>query len=511
MDGRQLLTSLATAALGATLLVSGPAASRADDAKDPNAIVIAFAGEPDSLDPCDVRSNANGRVFKGNVVETLARLNGQTGEVEPLLATSWEPQGDNAWIFHLRPDVTFHDGAVFDANAAAFAIDRTLNKGLPCKDASRFPIKTSVKVIDNMTIELDTATPDPILPKRMANLHIASPNTPITGRTDRPIGTGPYEFVDRQIGQYINLKRFDKYWGSQPQVTSVRYVWRPEDAVRAGMVTAGEADMAVPISQENVTNDDRTRPYSEQNIFFIRVKQDKAPMNDVRVRQAIAYSIDSDTIASSLMGSAGAPVHQMITNWVDGFIPDYKGLSYDPEKAKALLAAAKADGVPVDAPIALIANAGQFPGSDEVTQAITANIQAVGLKVNLQTLEHAAWLQRLQKPFPADAGPEMQFVAHDNIGGDASFSFPVYVMSTGGQSTGTDTTIDQLVTDGMAVAGEKRTALFQEAAKRAYETDAFIIPTVEIKSVLLLGKDIEYQPDSLTGVQVRLADIKVLR
>lgn len=511
MHGRQRLTSVIAASLGMAMLFAWQTGSRADDAKDPNAVVIAFSSEPDSLDPCDARSNANGRVFKGNVVETLTQLNGQTGAVEPLLATSWEPKGDTAWIFHLRPSVVFHDGAPFDANAASFAINRTLNSAVPCKDKSRFPIKTSVKVIDNMTIELDTETPDPILPKRMANLHIASPNTPADARADRPIGTGPYEFVDRKIGQYIDLKRFDKYWGDKPQITAAHYIWRAEDAVRAGTVTTGEADLAIPIAQENATGDDRTQPYSEQNIFFVRVKQDKAPLNDVRVRQAIAYSIDRDTIATSLMGQAGAPVYQMITSWVDGFIPDYKAMAYDPAKAKELLAAAKADSVPVDTPITLIANADQFPGSDEVTQAIADSMRAVGLNINLQTLEHAAWLQRLQKPFPEAAGPEMQFVAHDNVGGDASFTFPVYVNSTGGQSTGTDTAIDDLVTQAMALSGDKRTELFQEAGKRAYETDAFIIPAVEIKSILLLGKDVDYKPDSLTGVQVRLADIKVHR
>lgn len=500
-------TSRGIAALAVVPLVllaacSGPGSSGGD--RD---LTIAIAVDPVSLDPCDTQDATNAVVLRTNVTESLTRIDPETGEVVPFLAESWEQQDPATWRFALRQGVHFHDGTPFDAAAAATSINRVVEPELNCQNLDQFPYPITATAVDATTLEVVSETPDPILPMRISYADIGAPSTPAAEKTSQPIGTGPFRFAERVQGQSVTLTRNDEYWGGPAQATSVRYVYREEPSIRAGMARTGEADIAVPVSSQDATDDDRTREYNDNRVFFLRTSTEKAPFTDPRVRLAAQQAIDKETIVGSLMERTGTPTDQIVAATVNGHIDGFTGVPYDPEAAKQLLRAAEADGVDVRAPVDLVTRPDLFPGSDEVIQAIHQNLQSVGFTVDILSLDTDAWLQLLRSPFPPDQKATIVAISHDNVSGDASFSFPKYMASDGSNSTIRSPQIDALLAEAEGAASDERAALYQEAAALEYADVNAFLPIALQSKLLMLGPGIEYQPNSLTGVELTVADV----
>lgn len=470
-------------------------------------LTVVVAVEPVSLDPCDTQDAANAVVLRSNVTESLTRIEPDTGEVVPLLAESWIQKDPNTWTFTLRQGVTFQDGTPFDAEAAAASINRVVDSELNCQNLDQFPYPLTATAVDATRLDITSETPDSILPLRISYADIGAPSTPAGNKTTEPIGTGPFAFSGRVQGESVTLTRYDGYWGEAPEATGVTYLYRAEPSVRAGMARTGEASIAVPISVQDATDDDRTREYSDNRVFFLRTPTEKAPFTDIRVRQAAAHAVDKDTIAATLMERSGEPTDQIVASTVNGFVEGYDGPGYDPDRARQLLAEARADGVDVDAAFDLVTRPDLFPGSDEVIQYVHQNLRDVGFNVDILSLDTDAWLQLLRSPFPADQKPNIIAISHDNVTGDASFSFPKYMASDGSNSTIRSPEVDNLLQDAELAVGEDRARLYQEAASYQYDQIAGFLPIALQSKLLMLGPGIEYQPNGLTGVELRVSDI----
>ncbi|MFD1715236.1 ABC transporter substrate-binding protein [Amnibacterium flavum] len=501
----------ALAVTSATALLAGCAGGDASgsEAQD-RSLRIVLATEPVSLDPCDTQDAANAQILRANVLESLTRIDAQTGEVVPLLAEEWEASDDNkTWTFTLKEGVTFHDGAVFDAEAAATAVNRVLNTDIGCGNGTtdQFPYPVTTTVIDENTLQLTSEQPDGIFPLRMTYIDLASPNTPTDAKTDDPIGTGPFELGEVVSGESITLTPFADYWGEAPEATEVTYLYRTEPTVRASMITTGEADLAVPISAADATDDGLTKEYSDNRVFFLRTQTNKPPFNDPRVREAVHYAIDRETIVGALMERSGLPYDQLVAPTVNAYLEGYEGPGFDPDKATELLDEAAADGVAVDTTIELVTRPDLFPGSDEVMQSIAQNLTDVGFSVQLRSLDTDAWLQLLRKPFPPEQVPNIIAISHDNISGDASFTFPKYVASTGTNSTLENSEIDALIAEAETKSGDERAELYQEASKLLYDEEFTLVPIALQTKLLRLAPGIDYEPNGLTGVELRISDI----
>ena len=505
----------------AVMSVSGTAAcGGGNGAADGTALTIAAQAEPSNVEPCNSQ-DARAVVLRHNVVQPLTDLDPKTGDVVPELALSWERQDPTTWIFKLRPKVTFHDGAPLNAAAAVFGLNRTLNEAAlkDCTTRGKVNTKVTPSVVDDLTLKVVTEKPDPILPRELSFVDLVSPNTPTTGFTDHPIGTGPYTWGSWNRGQFLEINRWDGFWGEKPAPTKVRVVARTEASVRANMVKTGEADIAFPVAEVDATQDDRTRPFTENRVFFLRLPIQTAPFTDLRVRQAVGYAINKAQLASAILKRTGRPADQIVTESVNGFVPGYQGLPFDPAKAKDLVAAAKADGVPVDAPVDLVTEGGKFAGSDEIVQAAQQMLQAAGLNVHMRTVELGAWNTLLRKPpgsapktfgqFPPNQTPTILTVSHDNVAGDAAFTFPNYLTSKGCCTTANNPQVDQLVSQALAADGAERARLFQQAAQTEYTQEAALVPLVEQLSLMLVSDRIDYRPNGLTGAQLLLKDVSL--
>jgi len=473
-------------------------------------LTIVLATPPVSLDPCDTQDAANAQILRSNVLESLTRIDPESGDVEPLLAESWEGSDDNrTWTFTLKQGVEFHDGEPFDADAVSTSIDRVINSDIGCGNGTEdfFPYDLTIDVVDDTTVKVTSAEPDGIFPLRMTYVDLASPATPVDEKTRQPVGTGPYTLSEVVDGESITIEPFVDYWGDAPDASSVKYVYRTEATVRASMIKTGEADLAVPISAADATDDDRTREYSDNRVFFLRTQTNKAPFDDARVREAVHYAIDRGTITEALMDHSGESYDQIVAPTVNAYIDGYEGPSFDPDHAKQLLDAAEEDGTDVSATVELVTRPDLFPGSDEVMQAITQNLQDVGFTIKLRSIDTDPWLQLLRKPYPAEQTPNIIAISHDNISGDASFTYPKYVSSNGANSTLQNDEIDALIAKAEMETGESRAATYQEASRLLYEEEFTLVPVALQTKLLMLGTGIEYEPNGLTGVELRIGDI----
>ena len=473
-------------------------------------IVIAYASEPTTVDPCDMEADP-ALVLSGNVVQTLTDINPETSEVEPLLATSWKQDGDKGWIFELRDGVTFSDGAKFDAEAAAFGINRGMNTPeITCSDQAKVAEKVTVTIIDPMTIRLETDVPAPALPRELAYLHLSSPkSTPAKEKTSTPVGTGAYTFERWDSGEQIVLKRRDDYWGQQPAVAGVSIKFRKEPSVRAQMVQTGEADIGYPIPPQFATEDDSTKEFPLSSVFFIRVQNTVPPLDDIRVREAIRYALDKKTAVEVLLGRTAIPTDNAVARTINAFVPDYAWPGYDPEKAKALLAEAKADGVPVGAQIKFVAMTNQFTGSSEIMQYLAQNLKDVGLDVDLQIVDPAAWAKILfTRSTPADI-PYLLASKNGNTTGDGSPTFTSYMDKYGCCAATKDDQLATLINAAREQADPAaRRQAWHEAAMYAYTKDLSILPVAELMGLMLQSKRINYQPTGQTeDMQMKLGDI----
>jgi peptide/nickel transport system substrate-binding protein len=423
------------------------------------------------------------------------------------------------WEFKLKQGIKFHDGSDFNAETAAANIVRSqagtdfYGGALACYNSEQFSEKVTPEAVDTNTLRVTTTSPDPILPLRlsyvdMGNLASQSSAEKIT----EPVGTGPYKFVSRTQGQSIQLTRFDGYWGPKPQIKDVTYVFRSESAVRAGMIETGEAQLATQIRAVDATDDDRTVSFSDNRILLARVMTFKEPFLDPRVRQAVSYAIDRDTLVPAVMGRTGSPWYQMLGPQVNGYIPGFDengAMKYDPEKAKSLIAAAKADGHPVETEFLLVSRPDVVPAGNEITQAIAQNLQDVGFNVKIMSLENAAWLKYLRQPFPADQPATLQLISHDNTSGDASFSFPKYITCKGSVSSTCNPKIDELIAKADKAEGQERADLYQQAARILYTEESSMIGIAEQNQLMLLGPGVHYEPNPLSGLEIKISDITI--
>ena len=237
------------------IAILGLAINSSASADGHTAVTIVLSEELDLVEPCQATRSNIGRVIKQNVVETMTEINPIDGSITPRLATAWEQIDELTWRFTLKDGITFHDGAPFNADAVIYAIERTMDETLDCEVRTKFfgNIALSPTAIDDLTIDIKTDSPAPILPAMMGTFLIMSPNTPKGEPTRDPVGTGPYVFDNWAPGENITLVRNADYWGEQPAVEKATYVWRSESAVRAAMISTGEADIAPTLRS-------RTRP-----------------------------------------------------------------------------------------------------------------------------------------------------------------------------------------------------------------------------------------------------------
>ncbi len=503
-----LMLASAGLALSGMLAASGPAAAQG------NTVTIVTQDELPDHDLCNAMRSTQGRVLRQNVGESLTKIDPKDGSVQPLLATSWKQTDPNTWRFTLRQGVKYHDGTPFNSAAVVKALQRTYyEEALFCENRSKSGLKKGVsfKAIDDYTVDIGLDVPAPILPVRMGIITMSHPDAPTASfEVGLPIGTGPYVFKSFQSGVNIVLERFDGYWGKKPIVEKATYVFRKESAVRAAMVQIGEADIAPNIGINDATDPTMDFSYLNSETSRLRLEITTPPLNDKRMRMALNLAIDRDALRGSVFSKDVLKATQHVVPSIAGHNHeiDKRVWPYDREKAIALIAEAKADGVPVDTQLKLTCRLNQWPGAQEAMEAILAYYLDVGLNVTLNCLEGGIHSGMNRKPFAADRGALLFQDQHDNNNGDAVFTFYTKYGCDGEQSVMCSAEADALAKKAATLpTGPERAKMFAEAFRIVYEDVIGDVPLFHMVGYTRVGKRVNYAPSIATNTEVELAKI----
>lgn len=498
-------------ALAASVALIGSGCTVANSGRggyDPNTLRLVISQEPPTLEPCESSLTSTGIVVRSNITEPLLERDSVTGDLTPLLATGWRQSSPTEWTFDIRGGVTFSDGAPFTSADAAFAIDRAVNSDLQCNvDGYVFgDEKLALSTPDDETLVVGTTNPDPILPLRISFVEIVPRGTSTTEKVREPIGTGPYAIEDWEFGQKLTLTRNDTYWGSAPTFARAEYQWRSEGSVRAAMITNDETDIATGLGPEDGAGDLGV-PFQNNETTALRMQATEPPLDDMRVRQAVNYAVNRTGIVKALFRGLGEPAAQLIPSGVVGYNDQLQLWPYDPDKARQLIADAKADGVPVDKEIRLIARTAQFPKIAETIEVIQSELADIGLNVKIEMMDTAAQLLYQLRPFPADTGPYLLMIMHGNQAGDAAFTLDQYMLSTGPQNAYGTADYDKKIKSAEALTGEARQDAFAKLFAEEPEEIMQMSYLAHMQGILGKSPRIDYTPNPATGDEMRLSDM----
>lgn len=390
----KILSRLAGVAVVAMLAAGLPATA----AKAEGTLTLTTTLDPGSWDPHDTFLVAWATVAT-NIFNGLT-YRGPDMKLVPGLAESWEELDEGKrYRFHLRSGVTFQNGEAFNAGAVKYSFDRLLGpEGEASPQRANYSVIAQVDVIDDLTVDFVLSRPDPVLLTKLAGYGgMILPPKYIEEVGDEffnlnPIGTGPFKVVDYQPKVSVTLEAYDGYWEGAPLVDGLVYRFIDEPATQVAELQAGRIDIvpSLPPSMLTLVEDDpslsvaSTAGSDVQSLFFNTASGITA---DINVRKALIMAVDRETIVNQLLPGAAVPIASFQSELSFGYDPDLKPYPYDPEQAKALLAAAN---LPADAALQIDV-LGSDPTFGEVAQAVASYIQAAGVNVTIKPYETAVF------------------------------------------------------------------------------------------------------------------------
>ena len=354
--------------------------------------------ESDGFDPTKGRWTIPAFDVANAVYDPLVALDAD-GRPQPYLLQSFESNADaTSWTFHLRPGVRYHDGTPFDAAAYAKAVDAFMTSPLTGPAAQML---VGATVVDPLTLRIDMRRPWVAYPVVLTGQagYIPAPATLADPQgTRRPIGTGPFRFKEWVTDSKLVLVRNPDYWRTDAAGAPLPYLdeveFRPitDNQSRLAALQSGDLDVMVTTQPSQVAQlQDLARSgdfqvvvdEGSQDQTFVMLNNQKAPLDDVRVRRALAYATDTAALAEV----AGAPPDKISDSAIATPSPFYRAQPTYPRndlaKAQALIAEHERDHGPVTITLATTPD----PAASSLVQAIAEQWKRVGVDVQIQAVE----------------------------------------------------------------------------------------------------------------------------
>jgi peptide/nickel transport system substrate-binding protein len=392
---RTAVRLVAGAALAAALGCSQAATPVAGDR-----LVVARSTDAISLDPArtsDIESLEVAEQVYGRLVRFAAgRL-----EPEPDLATSWSVSDDGTiWTFDLRPNVRFHDGTPFDADAVVFSFERQILPEHPAHEADFIWTRAyhnirRVRAAGPLRVQFEIDRPyAPFLANlAMGPSAIVSPTAVRKWGREfgrHPVGTGPYRFVEWIPGDRITLERNPTYWDTPARTRYLVLLAIPDSRQRLQALESGAADVIQQLAPEDLPlvqlhPDLRLAMAPAALVSYLAMNTQRRPLNDPRIRRAIAHAIRREALVKLVYQGLGIPAIGPLPPNVWGSRSDVVTYPYDPERARKLLAEAGWRGEK-ELPLKLFAPsvASQYmPAPARVAAIIKSCLAEVGIPVEV--------------------------------------------------------------------------------------------------------------------------------
>lgn len=324
-----------------------------------NTLIYGRGEDSKTLDPINAETGETVKLIV-NLYDTLVAFADSSMEIEPALATKWETSEDGLiWTFHLREGVRFHDGTPFDADAVIFTLDRLrLDRHPHVSDPAR-PYKPNFKVIDEVTavnshtVTMTLKEPSAVFLNNLAMFPASIVSPTAVKKLGKEfsvhgVGTGPFKFERWIRDQQIVLSANEDHWRGRPNCDRVVFVPVSESATRIQQLTRGDIHIAdnLPPAELDALGKKPGLEVVEtvsMNVAYLAMQTEKPPLDDVRVRQAIAFALDKQALIKvGYAGHAEAAVN-LLPRAMWGHHDGIKDRSLDLNASRELLKASAAD------------------------------------------------------------------------------------------------------------------------------------------------------------------------
>ena len=383
---------LAVALAVTALLAPQAQAARSD-------LVMGMVLEPPHLDPTAGAAAAIDEVVYANVFEGLTRID-SSGTVQPALAESWEVSADSlTYTFKLRSGVAFHDGSTLEAADVVFSFERARAEDSVNAQKALFEPIDSVAAPDASTVVITLKRPTGgfLFNLGWGDAVIVAPES-AEGNKAKPVGTGPFRFQRWVQGDRVELARNAEYWGEAVKLERATFKFIPDAAAAVAAMLAGDVDafanFPAPESLGQFEADPRFKVVigSTEGETILTMNNGKGPLDDVRVRRAVAHALDRKAIVDGAMFGYGTPIGSHFAPHHPAYVDLTGRYPYDPDKARSLLAeAGLAEGF--EATIKLPPPTYARRGGE----IIAAQLAEVGIKLEIIPVEWAQWLEQVFK------------------------------------------------------------------------------------------------------------------
>ena len=393
------------------------------DAPDSGADTFIFAAssDPATLNPFFASDGESFRPAR-QMFEGLVGVEPCTPDPTPLLATEWETSDDGmSTTFTLRDDVTFTDGTPFNADAVCAnfewmnnqpkgpsqSIDNayywlSLFKGFADGETKSIYESCETDGDTTATINLNQPVAGFVPAMSLPSFSMQSPTAlekdakvadggnPLTTRygTEAPVGTGPYKFESWNRGQEIRLTANEDYWGDQAKTPNLVIPTIADLGARRDALLAGEIDgydLAAPGDLKQLEDEGmqlvQRPPFNILYLGFNQSPKSGAPLDDLKVRQALAHAIDKDAVVAQTLPAGSAVATQFVPDSVNGYSDDVTTYEFDPDKAKELLAEAGAEDLTLEFNYPTDVSRPYMPSPVDTMNVIKTQLEDVGITV----------------------------------------------------------------------------------------------------------------------------------
>ncbi|MDR1828071.1 MAG: ABC transporter substrate-binding protein [Methylobacteriaceae bacterium] len=464
-----------------------------------DSVVIGMVLEPPHLDPTAGAAAAIGEVVYANVFEGLTRID-ERGEVVPGLAEGWDISPDGlTYTFHLRDRVRFHNGYALTADMVRQNLDALSAPSGVNPQKRLFEDIESVAVAGERTVVVKLSR---LSGRFLFNLGlpaalILSRHENVDNKT-RPVGTGPFVFSRWYRGDRLELVRNPDYWGEPAALSRVtfRFISDPTAAL-AGMLSGdidGFPNFPAPESLVRFQMEPglRVTVGATQGKTILALNNARKPLNDIRVRRAIAHAVDRAVVIRDVENGAAVPIGSHMVPMEPGYVDLTGFYPHDVEKAKALLKEAGVEHPRIE--IAMPPPAYARRGGE----VLAYQLEKAGISVVLRQMEWAEWLSGVFHGKDFDA----TVIAHVEPFDLDIYARPDYYF-------GYDSAVYQLIYQRLATEmnGERRRELVAEAqriiAEDCVNVFLFLLPKIGVWNAKLEGywTNVPVPANDMTGVR----------
>lgn len=421
----------------------------------------------------------NSQIFEG-----LVRYDKQT-KIVPLLATKWSNPDTSTWVFELRKDVKFHNGRPMTAKDVKHSIDYAIAN--QDNENMNFFLVSSIKQVDivnDYEVKVTTDGPDPILLNKLAYVYIVDAQSE---PSDPNGGTGPYIVKPDTTPTETNIElvAWDDYYGGHIYTKSLTIDIIPNADDMVAAINSGKYDLVGSLEPDELSKVSSYEPVEGQglSIGFIGLNTTRpdSPLATKEARQAIAYALDIPKILKA-GNLAGEPATQLVPPKIPGYDSSIEKRTYDPTKAKELLAGVKNLSTPLT-----LSYGGGDDNKAHMTE-IANELKAVGFNVTLSEEPDISTLAG--KAFSGEV--DMFYIVYDSPTLDG---YDVFSSILQGNEIYKNTAIDdQINQTNSTLDPAERLALLKKISKEVAEGMP-VIPVYVPIDIYALRKPYYVQPD----------------